>query len=263
MVPSPARFGFPSRPRADYYEAAWGWTLPDQSPVTPPHREPTSDDFLQALLTGDFSSPSLLPQNPRSPDVFRPDLADASQPVTDVSQPASASAQPRGIKREDDSETNLRDLDAMPAARKRTAAASRAETGPSTKRARTSRAAKARPTTSTKRLPSKTAPSRQDVFGTSDNENEEAKPSAETDELDLTTMGNDFVNAETKPDNSIKLSSFQCVICMDDVTNLTVTHCGMWPGGHRPRPPPQPRTDAPLKATSSAANACTRRSTST
>lgn len=29
-----------------------------------------------------------------------------------------------------------------------------------------------------------------------------------------------------KPDNTIKLGKFQCVICMDDVTALTVTHCG-------------------------------------
>ncbi|KAK1831751.1 hypothetical protein QBC39DRAFT_258306 [Podospora conica] len=28
------------------------------------------------------------------------------------------------------------------------------------------------------------------------------------------------------PKNEIRLSAFQCVICMDDVTNLTVTHCG-------------------------------------
>ncbi|KAK3938494.1 putative SLX8 protein [Diplogelasinospora grovesii] len=29
-----------------------------------------------------------------------------------------------------------------------------------------------------------------------------------------------------KPKNEVKLSAFQCVICMDDVTDLTVTHCG-------------------------------------
>lgn len=31
---------------------------------------------------------------------------------------------------------------------------------------------------------------------------------------------------EPTKDNRIKLAAFQCVICMDDVTNLTVTHCG-------------------------------------
>ncbi|KAM7193290.1 hypothetical protein V8F20_008485 [Naviculisporaceae sp. PSN 640] len=29
-----------------------------------------------------------------------------------------------------------------------------------------------------------------------------------------------------KPKNEVKLSTFQCVICMDDCTDLTVTHCG-------------------------------------
>lgn len=27
-------------------------------------------------------------------------------------------------------------------------------------------------------------------------------------------------------DNRVKLSAFQCVICMDDATTLTLTHCG-------------------------------------
>lgn len=31
-----------------------------------------------------------------------------------------------------------------------------------------------------------------------------------------------------KEDNTVKLGAFQCVICMDDVTDLTVTHCGMF-----------------------------------
>jgi len=29
-----------------------------------------------------------------------------------------------------------------------------------------------------------------------------------------------------KPKNEVKLSAYQCVICMDDVSGLTVTHCG-------------------------------------
>ncbi|ORY59214.1 uncharacterized protein BCR38DRAFT_351986 [Pseudomassariella vexata] len=31
---------------------------------------------------------------------------------------------------------------------------------------------------------------------------------------------------QPKVDNRVKLSKFNCVICMDDVSNLTVTHCG-------------------------------------
>jgi E3 ubiquitin-protein ligase RNF5 len=33
---------------------------------------------------------------------------------------------------------------------------------------------------------------------------------------------------ESKEKNTVKLGTFQCVICMDDVTDLTVTHCGMF-----------------------------------
>lgn len=29
-----------------------------------------------------------------------------------------------------------------------------------------------------------------------------------------------------KSENQIKLGNMQCSICMDDMTNLTVTHCG-------------------------------------
>ncbi|KAJ4398774.1 hypothetical protein N0V85_006198 [Neurospora sp. IMI 360204] len=34
------------------------------------------------------------------------------------------------------------------------------------------------------------------------------------------------MRAKPRPKNEIKLSAFQCVICMDNVTGLTVTHCG-------------------------------------
>ncbi|EFZ00873.1 hypothetical protein X797_003199 [Metarhizium robertsii] len=80
-----------------------------------------------------------------------------------------------------------------------------------------------------------------------------AMPSAPLDDDDdddlfgenLTTQGSEIVDGEElttidlteankvpeelkKPqqDNRIKISKFQCVICMDDVTTLTVTHCG-------------------------------------
>ncbi|ODA82560.1 hypothetical protein RJ55_01067 [Drechmeria coniospora] len=65
-----------------------------------------------------------------------------------------------------------------------------------------------------------------DLFG----ENEHAKSKADVGELatiDLTST-NEVPEELTKPatDNRVKLSAFQCVICMDDVTTLTVTHCG-------------------------------------
>lgn len=54
------------------------------------------------------------------------------------------------------------------------------------------------------------------------------KPSAEAgDSIDLSNATE--VPKELlvpKADNRVKLGKFQCVICMDDVTALTVTHCG-------------------------------------
>lgn len=45
--------------------------------------------------------------------------------------------------------------------------------------------------------------------------------------IDLTEV-NEVPEELKKPekDNRIKIAAFQCVICMDDVTTLTVTHCG-------------------------------------
>lgn len=45
--------------------------------------------------------------------------------------------------------------------------------------------------------------------------------------IDLTDA-NEVPDEFKKPDidNRVKISSFQCVICMDDVTTLTLTHCG-------------------------------------
>lgn len=44
------------------------------------------------------------------------------------------------------------------------------------------------------------------------------------DLTDATEISKDL--KEPEEDNRIKLSTFQCVICMDDVSDLTVTHCG-------------------------------------
>ncbi|KAK7415884.1 hypothetical protein QQX98_005573 [Neonectria punicea] len=52
-------------------------------------------------------------------------------------------------------------------------------------------------------------------------------PSSEFTTIDL-TEATEVPEDLRKPveDNRIKLVAFQCVICMDDVTTLTVTHCG-------------------------------------
>ena len=47
--------------------------------------------------------------------------------------------------------------------------------------------------------------------------------------IDL-TEANEVPEELSKPkvDNRIKLGKFQCAICMDSVTGLTLTHCGMY-----------------------------------
>lgn len=76
-------------------------------------------------------------------------------------------------------------------------------------------------------LPSDEDDEDDDLFGEKEN------PPPNDDDLatiDL-TEANDVPENLKKPevDNRVKLSAFQCVICMDDVTTLTVTHCGKPP----------------------------------
>ncbi|KAK7923231.1 hypothetical protein PG985_007302 [Apiospora marii] len=60
----------------------------------------------------------------------------------------------------------------------------------------------------------------------------ESSPAPHAKEEDLEVL--DLSKADEVPkelqkpviDSRVKLSKFQCVICMDDVSNLTVTHCG-------------------------------------
>lgn len=72
-----------------------------------------------------------------------------------------------------------------------------------------------------------------DLFGSSPGKRAskmEAKPEDGLTTIDL-TESNEVPEDLSKPeeDNRVKLSVFQCVICMDDVTTLTVTHCGKLP----------------------------------
>lgn len=54
-------------------------------------------------------------------------------------------------------------------------------------------------------------------------------PEREDSVVDL--VGTDSIPVEPpkpKVDNTVKLAKFQCVICMDDCIDITVTHCGMF-----------------------------------
>ncbi|KAK6069979.1 hypothetical protein SCUP234_10394 [Seiridium cupressi] len=216
--------------------------------------EPNSDDYLAALLSGDFSSPSLPPHNssPTRPERYAPQLHSAthghlSTPPTNQNMPSTrdtvnrtaASTRPRrssmasmvdltSPKMERDGES-LSGIDpttpmAPPPSRKRRAAA----TG-------TPRASSRRPSVSTKTRPVKPLPSKRkaskqeddddDLFG--DSSSVFGKDEGDDEVLDLT--GTNEVPAELlkpKVDNRVKLNKFQCSICMDNISGLTVTHCG-------------------------------------
>lgn len=128
--------------------------------------------------------------------------------------------------------------DTMPPATRRTTtaatAAARAGPGHASKRRRTSVTAantiSTRPPSRQKRTP---APSKdmevEELFGPSPTRtfvDLEAK-GEDIDTVDLTETNEVLEDPKTpEKDNRIKLAAFQCVICMDDCVNLTVTHCG-------------------------------------
>jgi E3 ubiquitin-protein ligase RNF5 len=54
------------------------------------------------------------------------------------------------------------------------------------------------------------------------------------DLVDKTEVPPEILDSQEKSKNHVRLSTFDCVICMDSVKDLTVTHCGK----RQPRLPP-------------------------
>ncbi|PNY24019.1 Helicase-like transcription factor [Tolypocladium capitatum] len=63
-----------------------------------------------------------------------------------------------------------------------------------------------------------------DIFGDNNLDNADLEELTTIDLTEATEVPEELKKPEV--DNRIKISAFQCVICMDDVTTLTVTHCG-------------------------------------
>lgn len=127
-------------------------------------------------------------------------------------------------------------LEAMPAPnprkRTRTAAAVDEPAGPSNvkrSRSHSSRASvSARPTSSrarksTRGAPPVVIPDSDDVFAVDDDDQQQLFDLTKDDHIPEELMAAPNEDNE----NSTKLSAFECIICMDSATNLTVTHCGM------------------------------------
>ncbi|KUI56942.1 hypothetical protein VP1G_04251 [Cytospora mali] len=243
-------------------------------------QEPNSDDFLEALATGHFSSPSLPPYSPQNPPRPQPQPQLHRDPFFDNLDSISASA-PRqlpafstyfppayGIPEPERNSVDLPEVDLgeqgdgghdenekitvdsllleeMPATRSKRsrATASPDETfdGPSTvKRQRTGAARRGWPVCSKGQAPSLhhavTVPDADDLeslFGDDEDDIEV---------YDLTRSEDGVPEELLKPeeDNSIKLSKFECIICMDAATNLTVTHCGYAYGSYEKSLPDVP-----------------------
>ncbi|ROV89913.1 hypothetical protein VSDG_08240 [Cytospora chrysosperma] len=231
-------------------------------------QEPNSDDFLEALATGRFSSPSLPPYSPQRPPQPQPHR---ETPFADFPNSISTS-RPRplpafstyfppahGIPEREGDSVDLPEVDLeeqgdgsrsghddnekitvdsllleMPATRaKRSRAAASPDAsldGPSTiKRQRTGpvrRTTPGRPASSRGQKPRL-----QHAFTIPDSDDLESLFGNAEDDIEVfdLTKSEDGVPEELmkpKEDNSIKLSKFECIICMDAANNLTVTHCG-------------------------------------
>ncbi|OHW93518.1 slx8 protein [Colletotrichum incanum] len=252
--------------------------LQNGAPQTPNH-ELNSDEYLSALVDGNFSSPSSYPPHTQAASVNtqQTNLAQSPQdtpsrhasgaplrlncPARNTSQNTNvavtaAARDPTSrpvyydneveeslfVSSDDEPEVTMpvqtrrrastilsSDHDpepeeiVAPAARKRPAPSSAPTRGTAApKRRRTSQSQAPRNRTTT---PSVLGPD-DDIFGEDKVDKKKGKEKDEEviDLADANEVPEDLKHP--KEDNRVKISAFQCVICMDDVTALTVTHCG-------------------------------------
>ncbi|KAF5251104.1 hypothetical protein FANTH_3767 [Fusarium anthophilum] len=110
--------------------------------------------------------------------------------------------------------------EAMSPATRRTTTAAAAQTG--------SAHARKRRRTSTTTAPATSNDMNVDIFGTGPTRSPiDVEAKVKNDIIDLTETNEVFEEArKPEKDERVKLAAFQCVICMDDCSNLTVTDCG-------------------------------------
>ncbi|KAJ3550813.1 hypothetical protein NPX13_g11456 [Xylaria arbuscula] len=198
------------------------------------------DPYLTSLAAGNFSSPSLPPlsnlPSPTSSSPFgRSSWATAGQempPPAARRRPSNRGGAVDLAKQEPDFDDTSSTIDpsipsvtTMPPRTRRRSVAS--GTGPAVRKRRSSAA------TSPSNRPSK---ARRKV-SLADDENEPSPfddddlysldGKVESETIDLSNATEVPANLlAPKVDNRVKIGKFQCVICMDDTTALTVTHCG-------------------------------------
>ncbi|KAK8114911.1 uncharacterized protein PG998_000538 [Apiospora kogelbergensis] len=223
---------------------------------TAPGLEPETDDFyVSALASANFSLPSLQPPPSSSPFAANRTQTEPTetslfpQPSFGSEMPPASSSSaglptaPRRSRRlsqvvdltkEESREITLSSSPVPMGPPATTATATRKRRRSSTNAsASNATAAVRRTSTSTAQRPAQRR-SRGSVRPPSPGESVfgESSPAPQAKEEDLEVL--DLSKADEVPkelqkpaiDNRVKLSKFQCVICMDDVSNLTVTHCG-------------------------------------
>ncbi|KAI2630643.1 hypothetical protein GGR54DRAFT_162771 [Hypoxylon sp. NC1633] len=205
-----------------------------------PVPEPSNDDYyLRALANGDFSSPSLPPINssplPRPPT--RQQFSSLPRPL-EIGQamPTAATRGRRSSKsglvdltKEEPDLDSISGIDpttpAMPVTRKRSAAnAALDEAQPAAaKRRRSSASASGRVTKSRSRQTAQNAKTHSPFA-----EEDVVKDSANVDgdAIDLSNVAEVPDVLKAPKANQVKLGAFQCIICLEDASNLVVTHCG-------------------------------------
>ncbi|KAK3357591.1 hypothetical protein B0T25DRAFT_163916 [Lasiosphaeria hispida] len=252
-LPFPASFGniptasnaADSLPRSPWGHPSFGGF---GNPFSPIQVESNSDDYyLNELATRDFSSPSIFTQSPHDTQ----NTANLSLGLSGLSNNFAPASDPgieqseAGLGGNDFKRETAPDEDDIPSSPSPTGTGSASSNMSTRPRARRSTRADAgeteRPISSSISARGKAHPSSRLESGQTApkkrKRTEAEQPKVEEDgfEEDKDVAFVDLADTEKVPDtllnplkpkNEIKLSAFQCVICMDDVTNLTVTHCG-------------------------------------
>ncbi len=192
---------------------------------TSSHREPNSDDYsLNELLTRDFSSPSIRGQSPR-------DTNSSGQPEAQASRSGSGGNQ-RETSPTRSTPSPTGDMSSRRATRRGTRSdAAPVVTGgltfpssPAITRTRSGQTTRQEALTAAAASSAKRKRGPEEAFKIEDDDvfgdGLEIVDLADTEEVPASML------EMPKPKNETKLGAFQCVICMDNVTDLTVTHCG-------------------------------------
>ncbi|KAI0115260.1 hypothetical protein F4814DRAFT_314889 [Daldinia grandis] len=194
--------------------------------------EANGDDYyLSALADGDFSSPSLPPINSSPLPPTRPHFSHLPKPLeVGEAMPTTGPRCPRSnkghlvdlTKEEPDFDSISGVNPATPAMPPRKRGAVGANGDSASKRRRTSQSS-LQNSSRASRL--KWKPNDQDPFVDDGCGGPANADSHETIDLsNAAEVPSEFMAPKT--DNRIKIGKFQCVICMDDTSYLTVTHCG-------------------------------------